>query len=132
MIVLDANILVSAILGRSVPRVLRAAYARGVVLGVTEAQLAEAREVLVGKLRLSDEETELGLSRVAPFLELLGTELYEPMEQRARQRLHERGQSDWPVLAAALATGSGIWTHDRDLFGVGVPIWSSRNMQYAT
>lgn len=132
MIVLDANILVSAVIGRSVPRVLAAVRARGVALGVAEAQFVEAWRTLNEKIGLSAEEARRSLGDVTALLEPLTPELYGPMEQLARQRLHERGQSDWPVLAAALATGGGIWSHDRDFFGVGVPVWSSRNMQYAT
>lgn len=53
MIVLDANILVSAVLGRAVPRVLAAAHARGVTLTVAEPQILKAARVLVDKLGLT-------------------------------------------------------------------------------
>lgn len=61
----------------------------------------------------------------------LALEFCTAMETHARRRLHERAQSDWSVLAAALAAEGGIWSHDRDFFGVGVPVWSSRNMIHA-
>lgn len=131
MIVLDANILVSAVLGREAPRVLAAAHARGVTLAVTEPQILEAAAVLVGKLGLTQAEARRGLEAVTSLVTPLGLEFCVAMEAPARRRLHERAQGDWPVLAAALASEGGIWTHDRDFFGVGVPVWSSRNMVHA-
>lgn len=132
MIILDANILVSAVVGRAVPRVLADALGRGVSFAVTEAQILEAGRVLVDKIGLTIVEAAQGLDAVTALVAPLGPEFYSPMESAARGRLHERGQPDWPVLAAALASESAIWSHDRDFFGVGVPVWSSRNMRFAT
>jgi len=131
MILLDANILVSAVLGEQVPRVLAAAHARGVSLAVPEAQLREAARVLVEKLGFAEDDASQSLAAMAALVTVLPMEFYAAMESAARERLHERARSDWPLLAAALALGGAIWSHDRDLFGVGVPVWSSRNMQYA-
>ncbi|NOT40474.1 MAG: hypothetical protein HOP13_08280, partial [Alphaproteobacteria bacterium] len=125
------NILVAAVLGRQVPRVLAAAQARGVALAVTESQILEAARVLTGKIGLTETEARRGLEAVTSLVTPLAVEFCAAMEGQARRRLHERAQSDWPVLAAALAAGGGIWSHDRDFFGVGVPVWSSRNMAYA-
>lgn len=131
MILLDANILVSAVLGERVPRVLAAAHARGVSLAVPEAQLREAAGVLVEKLGLTEDDASQSLAAMTALVTVLPIEFYAAMESAARERLHARAQSDWPVLAAALAAQGGVWSHDRDFFGVGVPVWSSRNMQYA-
>ena len=131
MIVLDANILVAAVLGRAVPRVLAAAHTRGVSLAVTEPQILEAARVLIDKIGLTHAEARSGLEAVTALVTPLGMEFCAAMETPARRRLHDRAQSDWPVLAAALAAQGGIWSHDRDFFGVGVPVWSSRNMVHA-
>ncbi|MBP6011133.1 MAG: nucleotide-binding protein [Alphaproteobacteria bacterium] len=131
MIVLDANILVAAVLGRQVPRVLTAAHARGVALAVTEVQILEAAQVLIDKIGLTEAEARKGLEAVTALVMPLSQEFCAAMKAPARRRLHERAQSDWPVLAAALAAEGAIWSHDRDFFGVGVPVWSSRNMAYA-
>ena len=131
MIVLDANILVAAVLGRQVPRVLAAARARGVALAVTESQILEAARVLIGKIGLTEAEARRGLEAIAALVTPLAMDFCAAMETPARRRLHERAQPDWPILAAALAAEGGIWSHDRDFFGVGVPVWSSRNMAYA-
>lgn len=131
MIVLDANILVSAILGRQVPRVLASARAKGVTLAVPESQIIEAAGILIDKIGLTQIEARKGIEAVMGFAIPLGQQFFVAMESAARARLHERAQSDWPVLAAALAATGGVWTNDRDFFGVGVPVWSSRNMKYA-
>jgi hypothetical protein len=112
--------------------VLAAAHARGVALAVTERQILEAAEVLIDKIGLTEAEARRGLEAVAALVTPLGAEFCAAMETPARQRLHERAQADWPVLAAALAAAGGIWSHDRDFFGVGVPVWSSRNMVHAS
>jgi predicted nucleic acid-binding protein len=131
VIVLDANILVAAVLGRQVPRVLAAAHARGVALAVSEAQVVEAALVLIDKIGLTAGEARKGLEAVTALVVPLAPEFFSGMEAPARRRLHERAQPDWPVLAAALAGDGAIWSHDRDFFGVGVPVWSSRTMAYA-
>jgi predicted nucleic acid-binding protein len=131
MIVMDANILLSAILGKGTVRALDAAVKRGVALGLPVPQLAEASSVLADKLGYRDDEANAALAALASRITLLSPEFYRAHEAAARGRLHRRGQSDWPVLAAALATEGGIWTHDRDFFGVGVPVWSSRNLRFA-
>ncbi len=131
MIIVDANIIVSAIVGAASKRALLAAFARGVKLSVPEPQLTEAASVLADKLGVSDDDIELGLEQIVAMIEPLSPPVYEAFEAAARARLHERGKSDWPVLAAALAFDGEIWSHDRDFFGVGVAIWSTRNMRFA-
>lgn len=131
MIVLDANILVAAVIGRQVPRVLAAAQARGVALGAPEPQIAEAARILVDKIGLTSSEALKGLEGVTAIVTPLSVQFCAANEGPARVRLHQRAQPDWPVLAAALAAGGGIWSNDRDFFGVGVPVWSSRNMAHA-
>ena len=131
MIVVDANIVVSSIAGVAAKRALSAAFERGVKLFVPEPQLAEAAKVLVFKLGATREEAELALDRITVMVELLASSVYEAFEAAARGRLHERGQSDWPVLAAAMAFDGGIWSHDHDFFGTGIALWSTRNMRFA-
>jgi predicted nucleic acid-binding protein len=131
VILLDANILISAIIGVQTRRVLADAIGRGLALGVPEPQILEAARVLTEKLGLTHEETQVALETVTATVVRLGAEFYRGKEEAARQRLHQRAQSDWPVLAAALTNEGGIWSHDRDFFGTGVPVWSSRNLKYA-
>lgn len=131
MIIVDTSIIVSSIVGVVAKRALLAAFSRGVKFFVPEPQLAEAASVLAEKLGVPGDDIELGLEQVVAMIEPLPPNVYETFEVVARARLHERGQSDWPVLAAALAFDGGIWSHDRDFFGVGVALWSTRNMRFA-
>jgi len=131
VILLDANILVSVIIGVQTKRALAAAIERGVTLGIPEPQVLESFRVLTDKLGLSAERVQVALAAVTAVVMPLGREFYGAREHDARQRLHQRAQSDWPVLAAALTNDGGIWTNDRDFFGTGVPVWSSRNLKYA-
>lgn len=131
MIVLDANVLVSAVLGRAVRSAMTAAADRGLTLRVPEPQLCEAVRVLVKKIGFTHEEARAALDAIAQFVGSMPVEYYAGEEQAARARLHSRGQPDWPVLAAALAVGGAIWSHDRDFFGVGAPVWTTRNLRFA-
>lgn len=125
--IVDANILVSALLGRSMP-LLIACAARGLELFVPSHQLTEARLVaakLAGVPRAFFEQT------ISALVEELPVSDYLAQEDAARARLGEAGQPDWPLVAAALERDDEIWSNDRDLFGVGIAVWSTRNIGYA-
>lgn len=126
MLVVDANIMTSSLMGTTLP-LLADQAARGIILAAPLPQLAETRHVL-GRLAVAnvDERMDALLEIVEPVDPML----FEDFELRARERLRERGQPDWPVLAAAMALGGAIWSHDRDFFGVGVPVWSNANVKY--
>ena len=51
----------------------------------------------------------------------------EPLEVQARLRIR-RDPDDWPTVAAAMATGAGIWTNDQDFCGCGLPVWSTETL----
>ena len=126
-LVLDANILVRAVLGERVRAVI-GAYAEAVSFFVPEAAYAEAEEhlpTLVVK-RGGDPEKALAVLRsLRPLVVLIGREVYGELEADARERLATRDPEDWPILASALALGCPIWTEDTDLFGCGVATWTS-------
>jgi predicted nucleic acid-binding protein len=126
-LVVDANILVRAVLGRRVRDVI-AENAGNVSFFVPEVAFVEAEEhvpALVIK-RGGDPGTALAFLRsLAGLVELIGCEVYEPFEAQARERLGKRDPEDWPVLAAALALGCPIWTEDTDFFGCGVATWTT-------
>lgn len=125
-IVVDANIMASALLGRSFPLLTDIASRAYLVAPV--AQFVEVRKVLA---REAIDDPEFGIARLAEVVDSLEPDLFSPFEERARERLGPRGQPDWPVLAAALALGGTIWSRDPDLFGTGVGVWSTRNIVYA-
>lgn len=126
VLVVDANIMVSALMGRTLP-LLADQAARGVVLTAPLPQLAETRNTL-NRRKTADID-----ARMAALLEIvhpLEPIVFEGLESEARARLEPHGQPDWPVLAAAMALGGGIWSHDKDFLGVGVPVWSNRNVRH--
>ncbi len=124
-VVVDANIMIGALRGRSLPLIVNLAERMAVVAPLQ--QFAETRKTL---RRLKHPDTEQSMRDIMGIVAPLPTELYTHMEARARERLYERGQSDWPLLAAALALDAHIWSRDPDLFGTGVPLWFTRNIKY--
>jgi predicted nucleic acid-binding protein len=126
VLVIDANIMVSALIGRSLP-LLADQAARGIVLAAPLPQLAETRMVLGRHGTLDAAER---MDALLAIVEPLDPIAFEGFEERARERLEAHGQPDWPVLAAAMALGGQIWSHDKDFLGVGVPVWSNRNVRH--
>lgn len=125
--VVDANILVRAVLGKRVREVIEA-YAGDVSFFVPESAYAEAEEHLAALVikRGGDPKKALALLRsLGRVVELIGSEVYGEFEAEARERLARRDPEDWPMLASALALRCPIWTEDTDFFGCGVATWTS-------
>lgn len=130
-LVLDANILIRAVLGQRVRRIIED-YAGQVSFFVPQLAYLEAEEhlaALVNKRR-GDPAKALHLLRaIASLGEFVGAEVYGEFEAEARMRLGTRDPDDWPILAAALALGCPIWTEDTDFFGCGVATWTSNKVE---
>ena len=128
---LDANILVRAVLGTRVRRVIEM-YLDKISFFVPESAFLEAEEY-VGELiarRGGDPEKALAYLRsLSQLVKLIGPETYSDFEAEARERLGSRDPDDWPILASALALGCPIWTEDTDFFGCGVATWTSSRVQ---
>jgi predicted nucleic acid-binding protein len=126
-LVVDANILVRAVLGKRVRAILET-YADYVPFFVPDSAYADAEEHLPGLVlrRGGDPATALALLRELKFLlEVVTCDVYGPFEREARERLGHRDPEDWPILASALALRCPIWTEDADFFGCGVATWTS-------
>ena len=126
-LVIDANILVRAVLGERVRAVI-GAHAEDVSFFVPEVAYAEAEEHLATLVvkRGGNPEKALSLLRsLRSLVVLIGSEVYGELETEARERLGARDPEDWPILASALALGCPIWTEDTDFFGCGVATWTS-------
>ena len=129
VIVLDANVLMRALLGRQVDRLLQA-YAARVTFLAPEVAFDDVREHLATVLHKRGE-----LNALEPALEKLAAlrlvvravdpAEYEVMKPSAMARIEPRDPDDWPVLACALAFNCPIWTEDRDFFGTGVATWTT-------
>ena len=126
-LVVDANILVRAVLGTRA-RELIEKYSEDISFFVPAIALAEAEEHLPALVirRGGDPQKALALlNALEGLVEIIGNDVYGSFEAVARQRLGCRDPEDWPILAAALALGCPIWTEDTDFFGCGVATWTS-------
>lgn len=125
-LVLDANILIRAVLGQRVRRVLES-HADRISFFIPETAYAEAEEHLAALAlkRGGDPAKAVRLLRSMVGLgTLVSSTIYADFEVEARRRLDARDPDDWPILAAALALGCPIWTEDTDFFGCGVATWT--------
>ena len=131
MLVLDANILIRAVLGSHVLFLLRK-YAEQAVFLAPDIAFEEAREHLPGILKKRNvplAPAMATLDLVAELVQRVELETYACVEALARQRIERRDKDDWPVLAAALALGCPIWTEDTDFFGCGVATWTTDRVE---
>ncbi len=131
MLVLDANILIRAVLGRRV-LVLLVRYGASVQFFAPDSAFEEAREhlpAIVSKRNLPAAEGLEVLDSLSRIVQPIGSGTYSTFEQTARQRLAGRDEEDWPVLAAALALNCPIWTEDSDFFGAGVATWTTDRVE---
>lgn len=130
-LVLDANILIRAVLGNRVRRMLET-YSGRVTFFLPAEAYAEAvdhLEALVVRRGGDPAKAVSTLGAVARLVEIIGKEVYEAYEKEARERLGSRDPEDWPILAAALALNCPIWTEDTDFFGCGVATWTSGRIE---
>ncbi len=132
MIVLDANILIRAVLGKRVRLLLEEYALRGMRFCAPDAAYAEAEKYLPSLLKKKDKnaaEASSALLYLQSLVEPVDRETYSAFEEEAKQRLRGRDEDDWPVLASALALNCPIWTEDTDFFGTGVAVWNSNRIE---
>jgi predicted nucleic acid-binding protein len=129
-LVLDANILIRAVLGQRVRGILES-HADNISFFIPETAYTEAEEHLAALVvkRGGDPAKAVRLLRAMTALGTIASrDLYADFEAEARKRLAARDPDDWPILAAALALGCPIWTEDTDFFGCGVATWTSASI----
>ena len=131
MLVLDANILIRAVLGSRVLFLLRK-YVEQVEFLAPDTAFQEARERLPQIL----ERRKVPVAPALAMLDLAGglvqtveIETYSQFESIARERIDRRDEDDWPILASALAMDCPIWTEDTDFFGCGVATWTTDRVE---
>ena len=130
-LVLDANILIRAVLGKRV-RSLIETYAEHVRFFTFGACVISAQEYLPDLAHRRGWPAEQGLTllaRVCDWIEVVDNALYAAFEASARERMAGRDEDDWPVAAVALALDSPIWTEDRDFFGAGIATWTTDRVE---
>jgi predicted nucleic acid-binding protein len=126
-VVLDANILIRAVLGKRV-RELIVEHAPTVKLFAPDVAYADARKylpVLLEKRGVDSTVAMKMLDTLEAFVQPIEFELYAGLQQQALQRIAIRDADDWPVLACAMTIGCPVWTEDADFFGSGVATWTT-------
>lgn len=130
-IVLDANILIRAVLGKRV-RELIVDNAGRVQFFAPDIAYADARKYLPALLEKRSVKSEPAMA-VLDALESIVWPLelgaYEGFKTQALQRIAMRDADDWPVLACAMTIGCPVWTEDSDFFGTGVATWTSDRIE---
>jgi predicted nucleic acid-binding protein len=134
-IIVDANIVLSAVLGfRSRPLLETISARRALVISL-EASL-EVRHVLA---RLDPDSPLLFeiAEDILESIEVVETIRYDANLPSAEQSLQHAvasrngSLSDAHILALAWTYDADIWSHDRDFAGTGWPSWSSANLAAA-
>jgi predicted nucleic acid-binding protein len=132
VLVLDANILVRAVLGQKVREII-INYADSIDFFTPLVCFEDAyRDLpeLLAKRGVDVEPALAVLDQLKRLIQPVEKEWLEAFEAQARLRLKLRDEDDWPILAAALALNCPIWTEDADFFGVGVATWTTLNIPY--
>lgn len=126
-IVLDANILIRAVLGKRVLELIlqNAATVKFFAPDVAYADARKYLPALLAKRGVKGDAALKVLDSLETIVQSIDVELYEGMQQQALQRIAVRDADDWPVLACALTLGCPVWTEDADFFGTGVATWTS-------
>ncbi len=130
-IVLDANILIRAVLGKRV-RELIFGHSQTVKFFAPDIAYADARKYLPALLKKRGVDATaamLVLDRLEGIVQSIDAELYDGMQPQALQRIAARDADDWPVLACAMILGCPVWTEDADFFGTGVATWTSDRVE---
>ena len=126
-IVLDANILIRAVLGKRV-RELIVEHVATVKFFAPDVAYADARNylpALLEKRGVNSAAAMAVLDNLESFVQPIEFELYAALQQQALQRIAIRDADDWPVLACAMTIGCPVWTEDADFFGSGVATWTT-------
>jgi predicted nucleic acid-binding protein len=130
-LVLDANIVIRAVLGTRVRRILEK-YSERATFFLPESAYLEAEEHLAVLIsdRGGDPAKGMALLRaIVSVIDLVSAEVYGSYEAEARRRIGTRDPDDWPILASALTFSCPIWTEDTDFFGCGVATWTSNRVE---
>lgn len=130
-LVLDANILVRAVFGKQVRRILESA-SEGSVFCSPDRCFDEARNHIpaIAERRSLNPVTAFDdFERVSQMIEYINGSDYADFREFALERISKRDANDWPVIAVALMLQLPIWTEDQDFFGIGIPTWTTNRVE---
>jgi len=131
-LVLDANILIRAVLGRRA-RDLIERHCGAVAFYVAEANADEAEfylsKELAAKRGLSEDVWRPAYDGVLKAVQLIADDVLSEVEAQAKARIASRDINDWPAVAAALLLDCPVWTEDKDFLGAGVATWTTATVE---
>ncbi len=126
-LVLDANILIRAVLGTKVQTLIFNAVEH-VAFYIAAPNFDEARHYLAHMASargIHEDVWRDALDGVMKAIQLVAESELEGLKDAALVRIGQRDADDWPALAAALLLDCPVWTEDKDFFGSGVATWTS-------
>ena len=126
-LVLDANILIRAVLGKRVREII-VDNADKVQFFSPDVAYVDARKYLPALLKkrgINSDSAMAVLNALETIVRPLEFGVYASFKTQALERIATRDADDWPVLACAMAIGCPVWTEDADFFGTGVATWTS-------
>ena len=130
VIVLDANIIIRAVLGTKV-RDLIINNSDKIDFFTPEVCIEDAEkylpQVFINRKIPPDPALAL-LKHIKGMLRIVTLEMYKDYKDTAIRRIQVRDINDWPIVATALTFNSAIWTEDQDFFGSGISTWTTRNI----
>ncbi len=130
-IIIDANILVRAVLGVRV-RELVERYCDCVAFYVAESNVEEAMKYLAeltAKRGIREEVWQESLAGIMAAVQVIPQVELAATEAEATARIGPRDPADWPAVAGALLFDCPVWTEDEDFFGSGVPTWTTATVE---
>ena len=130
-LVLDANILIRAVLGKRVREII-VDNADKVQFFSPDVAYVDARKYLPALLKkrgVNNDSAMAVLNALETIVRPLEFGVYAGFKTQALERIATRDADDWPVLACAMAIGCPVWTEDADFFGTGVATWTSDRVE---
>ena len=126
-IVIDANILIRAVLGQKVRGLIQnfAPTTQFFTPDLCYEEAVKYLPILFSKRNLAPDDALDVLAGLTCMIQFVDSSLYGSYEEAAKQRIAVRDINDWPIVAVALMLDCPIWTEDRDFFGIGVATWTS-------
>ena len=130
-LVIDANILIRAVLGIRVREIIER-YCESTAFYVAEANFEEAVQYLAElapRRGIRDDVWRESLNRVMAAVQIIRQEELTSAESEARARIGARDADDWPAVAGAIQFDCPVWTEDEDFFGSGVATWTTATVE---
>jgi len=130
-LVLDANILIRAVFGKKVRRILET-YEDDVLFYSPDVCFQEARSyvpAIAERRRQNLDSAFSTLDDVSLLVHPMDHDSYRVVKTNALERIASRDPDDWPVVATALLLNVPIWTEDQDFFGTGIPTWTTDRVE---